>query len=78
MLVHHLHMRPNVAGWPKVQKHGKRDRMIPIDSFELWRHSVGGYLAAQSDIQERWPNREIAFVTERICLNASDWIFLNG
>ena len=52
MLVHHLHVRTDVAGRPQVQKHGECGGAIAVNRFELWREAVSRYLPTQSDIQE--------------------------
>src|SRR5207249_1183864 len=77
MLMHDLHVRPDIAGWPQVQKHGESGRMFAVDRLELRCQPIDCGLNSQSHVQEGWANREVPLITECICLDPSDRVFLN-
>ena len=50
MLVNHMHVRSDAAGWPQMQKDGESGGPVPVHGFELLWQSIRCDLSAQSDI----------------------------
>src|SRR5262245_57035707 len=72
MLVHHLHVRCNIAGRPQAEKNAEGCRVNAIYRFKLRWHTISRGLNPESHIQIRSANRQITLLAKRISLHSSE------